>query len=148
MLKSIEAYLVTNGNGQEAVAFYQEALGAKLEQLNLYKDFMPDVPAELADFVMNAQLSVNGIRIMLSDNNPSMPYIEGNNITVALIFDDVESATEVYGKLSKEARKIEMELQAVPWSPAYANVTDKFGINWQINAEVPGYGSEYYAEQA
>ncbi|AGW87251.1 glyoxalase/bleomycin resistance protein/dioxygenase superfamily protein [Streptococcus suis] len=39
-----------------------------------------------------------------------------------------------------------MELQAVPWSPAYGNVTDKFGISWQINAEVEGYGQEYYAE--
>ena len=40
-----------------------------------------------------------------------------------------------------------MELQAVPWSPAYGNLTDKFGISWQVNAEVAGFGQEYYAEQ-
>lgn len=27
-------------------------------------------------------------------------------------------------------------LQAVPWSPAYGNVTDKYGMTWQINTEL------------
>lgn len=147
-IKSIEVYLVTNGNGQEAVKFYQDALGAKLLQLNLFGDFMPDLPEAMHHLVMNAQLDVNGTRIMLSDNNPEFPYHEGNNITAAIIFDDVETATSVYNKLSVDAKKIEMELQEVPWSPAYGSLTDKFGINWQINAEVAGFGQEYYGDQA
>ncbi|ABP91905.1 Uncharacterized protein conserved in bacteria [Streptococcus suis 98HAH33] len=95
---------------------------------------------------MNAQFRLNGQRFMLSDNNPEMPYTVGDNITVALITDDAETAQELYSKLSVDATAINMELQAVPWSPAYGNVTDKFGISWQINAEVEGYGQEYYAE--
>ncbi|WP_105145930.1 VOC family protein [Streptococcus suis] len=146
MLKAMEVYLVTNGNGLEAIEFYKNALGATVEQVNLFKDFLPDCPAELENYVMNAQLRLNGQRFMLSDNNPEMPYTVGDNITVALITDDVETAQELYSKLSVDATAINMELQAVPWSPAYGNVTDKFGISWQINAEVEGYGQEYYAE--
>ena len=47
MIKAMEVYLVTNGNGLEAIEFYKEALGASIEQVNLFKDFLPDCPAEL-----------------------------------------------------------------------------------------------------
>ncbi len=148
MLKAMEVYLVTNGDGLEAIEFYKEALGANVEQVNLFKDFLPDCPAELENYVMNAQFRLpNGQRFMLSDNNPEMPFTVGDNITVALITDDVETATDYYQKLAKDAKAINMELQAVPWSPAYGNVTDKFGISWQFNAEVAGFGQEYYAEE-
>lgn len=148
MLKAMEVYLVTNGDGLEAIEFYKEALGANVEQVNLFKDFLPDCPAELENYVMNAQFRLpNGQRFMLSDNNPEMPFTVGDNITVALITDDVETATDYYQKLAKDAKAINMELQAVPWSPAYGNLTDKFGISWQVNAEVVGFGQEYYAEE-
>lgn len=148
MLKAMEVYLVTNGNGQEAIEFYKNALGAEVEQVNLYKDFVPNCPAELENHVMNAQFRLpNGQRFMLSDNNPEMPYSVGDNITVALITDDTETAQDLFAKLSEGAKQITMDLQAVPWSPAYGSLQDKFGIHWQVNAEVAGYGQEYYAEQ-
>lgn len=114
MLKAMEVYLVTNGNGLEAIEFYKNALGATVEQVNLFKDFLPDCPAELENYVMNAQFRLNGQRFMLSDNNPEMPYTVGDNITVALITDDAETAQELYSKLSVDATAINMELQAVP----------------------------------
>ncbi|MGT2925804.1 VOC family protein [Streptococcus cuniculipharyngis] len=147
MLKAMEVYLVTNGDGLEAIEFYKEALGASVEQVTLYKDFMPDCPAELENFVMNAQFRLNGQRFMLSDNNPEMPYTVGDNITVALVTDDAETATDLYQKLSVDAKAIHLELQATPWSPAYGNITDKFGITWQINAEVADHGQEFYADK-
>lgn len=147
MFKSMEVYLVTNGDGLKAIEFYKKALGATVAQINLFKDFLPECPEAIANFVMNAQFTLpNGQRFMLSDNSPEMPYQVGDNVTVALITDDVETATTLFNNLSENARHIAMPLQAVPWSPAYGNVTDQFGISWQINAEVPGFGQEYYAE--
>ena len=111
MLKAMEVYLVTNGDGLDAIEFYKEALGANVEQVNLFKDFLPDCPAELENHVMNAQFRLpNGQRFMLSDNNPEMPFTVGDNITVALITDDVETATDYYQKLAKDAKAINMEL--------------------------------------
>ncbi|HFI0234564.1 TPA: VOC family protein [Streptococcus suis] len=147
MLKAMEVYLVTNGNGLEAIEFYKNALGAEVEQVNLFKDFLPDCPPELENFVMNAQFRLNGQRFMLSDNNPEMPYAVGDNITVALITDDEATAKDLFAKLSEDAKQITMDLQAVPWSPAYGSLQDKFGIHWQVNAEVAGFGQEYYADQ-
>ncbi|HFI0238392.1 TPA: VOC family protein [Streptococcus suis] len=148
MLKAMEVYLVTDGNGLEALEFYKHALGATVEQVNMFKDFLPDCPAELENYVMNAQFRLpNGQRFMLSDNNPEMPYSVGDNITVALITDDTETAQDLFAKLSEGAMQITMDLQAVPWSPAYGSLQDKFGIHWQVNAEVADFGQEYYAEQ-
>lgn len=111
MFKAMEVYLVTNGNGLEAIEFYKNALGATVEQVNLFKDFLPDCPAELENHVMNAQFRLpNGQRFMLSDNNPEMPYSVGDNITVALITDDAETAKDFYDKLSVDAKAINMEL--------------------------------------
>lgn len=144
----MEVYLVTDGNGLEALEFYKHALGATVEQVNMFKDFLPDCPAELENHVMNAQFRLpNGQRFMLSDNNPEMPYSVGDNITVALITDDAETAQDLFAKLSEGAKQITMDLQAVPWSPAYGSLQDKFGIHWQVNAEVADFGQEYYAEQ-
>lgn len=148
MLKAMEVYLVTDGNGLEALEFYKHALGATVEQVNMFKDFLPDCPAELENYVMNAQFRLpNGQRFMISDNNPEMPYSVGDNITVALITDDTETAQDLFAKLSEGAKQITMDLQAVPWSPAYGSLQDKFGIHWQVNAEVADFGQEYYAEQ-
>ncbi|MBL6538226.1 VOC family protein [Streptococcus suis] len=148
MLKAMEVYLVTNGNGLEAIEFYKKALGAEVEQVNLFKDFLPDCPVEMENHVMNAQFRLStGQRFMLSDNNPELPYAVGDNITVALITDDEATAKDLFAKLSEDAKQITMDLQAVPWSPAYGSLQDKFGIHWQVNAEVAGFGQEYYAEQ-
>lgn len=136
MIKSIETYIVTDGNGKEAIEFYQSALDAKLVEMTLWKDKIENCPKEYENLVLNAQLLINGIRLMISDNNPEFPYIIGTNLSPTIIVDSVENSKEVYEKLSKDAIKIDMELQETFWSPSYAVLTDKFGISWQINTEI------------
>lgn len=127
---------MTDGNGQEAVKFYTEALGAELIDMTLFKDKMPNCPPEQQELVMNAQLKVGNQRIMLSDENPQFEYEHGYNMTAAIIVDSVDEAKKLYEALSSDARKITMELQETFWSPAYANLEDKFGMMWQISTEL------------
>ncbi len=136
MITAIEPYLVTNGNGQEAVEFYQHVFGAEVISLTLWKDHIPDCPPDRANLVLNAQLRIGDHRLMLSDDNPDFDYRIGSNMSAAISTDSVETATEIYHKLKIDAREIHMELAETFWSPAYGNVTDKFGMNWQISTEV------------
>lgn len=136
MIKALEIYLVTDGNGQEAVEFYKHALDAELVSLVLYKDQIPDCPKEIENLVLNAQLKVGNQRLMISDENPKYEYKHGYNITACVIVDSVEEAKTVYDKLSVGANKIDMPLQETFFSPAYANLEDKFGMMWQISTEV------------
>lgn len=142
MIKSIELYLVTNNNGMEAVQFYKDCLGAEVVSLTTFGDAIPSTPENAKNLVLNAQLNVNGIRLMLSDNGFENEYILGNNVTACLQIENIESSKDIFEKLSKDAQKVEMPIQETPWSPAYGIVVDKFGVSWQVNTDIPGYVSE------
>ena len=136
MIKALEIYLVTDGNGNEAIEFYKNALGAEVVSKLTWGEQVPDCPKEHEHLVLNAQLVVDGIRIMISDENPSSPYKAGYNMTGAFIVDSVEHAEKLYNNLKVDAKQIHMELQETFWSPAYANLVDKFGMMWQISTEL------------
>ncbi|MGT2933241.1 VOC family protein [Streptococcus catagoni] len=136
MITAINVYLITNGNGKEAIEFYKDVFNAEVTSLTYWKDGVPDCPKEREDLVMNAQFDINGIRLQLSDENPDFNYRAGGNMSAAIIVDSVEAAKELYGKLKVDAQKILMELDQTFWSPAYANLIDKYGVMWQINTEL------------
>lgn len=136
MIKSLEVYLVTNGNGKEAVEFYKDALNAEIISVSYFKDNVPNCPKEHEELVMNAQLKVGNQRLMISDENPEFEYKHGYNMTACIIVDNAEDAKSIYEKLSKDAKNINLELQETFWSPAYANFEDKYGMMWQISTEV------------
>lgn len=142
MVKAIELYLVTDNNGLEAVDFYKNVFGAEVLTCTTFGQAIPDTPEENKNLVLNASLLFDGIRMQLSDNAPEYPYVQGTNMTACLQLDTVEEAQELYKKLTVDAQRIDMELQETPWSPAYAIVLDKFGMNWQINTDIPGFVSE------
>ncbi len=136
MIKAIEVYLVTNGNGMEAVEFYKNALDAEVIAVMQWKDGVPNCPKENEHLLMNAQLSVNGIRLMISDDNPEYSYRSGTNMSACIQCDSMETAQNLYDKMSVGAQEIQMELGKTFWSPAYASLIDRFGMHWQINTEI------------
>jgi PhnB protein len=136
MIVDVNPYLVTNGNGKEAVKFYEDALNAEILFLQTFGEMPEDqnhpIPDEAKDRVMNAQLRVGNNTIMLSDTFPGMPYSLGSQVTIAIQIDKPENAKQIFEKLS-DGGKVSMELQETFWSPLYGQVTDKFGIDWQVS---------------
>lgn len=136
MIVGIHPYLVLDGRGQEAIKFYEEAVEAEILSVQTFGE-MPDdpenpLPDEVKDRVMNAQMKVGGTDLMLSDTYPGQPYQLGQQVSIAIIIKDVEKSREVFEKLS-EGGSVHMELQETFWSAAYGQVTDKFGVLWQVN---------------
>lgn len=58
-------------------------------------------------------------------------------MTIALLVDTVAEAERIYAALAECARRIDVPLQKTEWSPAYAFLTDKFGVPFQINTLTP-----------
>ncbi|OZI12239.1 hypothetical protein CEW92_07105 [Bacillaceae bacterium SAS-127] len=138
MIAGIYPYLVLNGNGQEAVKFYEYALDAKILTLQTFGD-MPEnpnypVPVEAKNRILNAHLKVGNTDLMLSDTFPGQPYQIGSQVTVAVSINDVEKSKEVFEKLQEDGQ-VMMPLQETFWSPLYGQVTDKFGITWQVSTQ-------------
>jgi PhnB protein len=138
MILGMHPYLVFNGDGQEAVKFYERALNAKVLSVQTFGE-MPGnsqshLPEEAKDLVLNAHLKVGNIDLMLSDTFPGQTYQLGSQVTVALLINDPEESREIFGKLA-DGGQVGMELQKTFWSPLYGQVTDKFGVTWQVSTE-------------
>ena len=71
---------------------------------------------------------------MFSDVFPGSPFVQGNNISLAVVSKDIEEIKSVFSRL-KEGGTVGMDLQETFWSKCYGSLTDKFGIDWQLSQE-------------
>ncbi len=135
---SVQAYINFNGNCREAVEFYARVFQTDEPQFMLYGDIH-----EAADFeqdeaakklVMHTNLVISGSKVMFSDVPPGVPFTLGNNISLTIVSKEESEIRSAYEKL-KENGTVIMELQETFWSKCYANVADKYGINWQLSLE-------------
>jgi PhnB protein len=133
---SVNVYLVFNGNCREAVEFYAKVFKTEAPQIMTFGESPQNpeyqLPEETKNLVMHARLTIDGSNVMFSDTFPGQPFVEGNNITLALVSKNMDDLKSWYEQL-KDGGKVEMELQETFWSKLYGQVTDKFGIHWQLN---------------
>ncbi|MDP7980009.1 VOC family protein [Bacillus sp. WLY-B-L8] len=138
MILGINPYVVTNGDGQEVVKFYEHALDAKVVSLQTFGD-MPEnpefpVPVEAKDRVIHAHLKIGNTDLMISDTFPGQPQQVGSQVTIAIHIQNAEKSQEVFEKL-QDGGQVIMPLQETFWSPAYGQVKDKFGVEWQVSTQ-------------
>lgn len=137
---AVNAYLNFNGNCREAVQFYAEVFDLEQPQLATFGENQHDseypMPEEAKNLIMHTYLTIGGSMVMFSDVFPGMPYVAGNNITLAFIGDDAE-AMKTYFERLQDGGTVDIPLQETFWTKLYGKVTDRFGITWQFN-----YGSE------
>ncbi|ETI70832.1 VOC family protein [Neobacillus vireti] len=131
-------YLVMDGNAKEAIHFYKEALNAEVLFLQSFGE-MPEnpefpLPAEAKDRVSHGTIKVGETELMLSDTFPGQPHQSGTQVTICITTDDATIAHKFFDAL-KDGGQVGMPLQETFFSPAYGNVTDKFGISFQIFTE-------------
>ncbi|MBO0603492.1 VOC family protein [Sporosarcina sp. E16_3] len=133
---AVDIYLNFNGNCREVVNFYAEVFGTEVPKIMTFGETPPNpeypLPEEAKELVMHTRLNISGSNVMFSDVFPGMPFIEGNNISLAFVSTDLEEINSAFSNL-KEGGKVVMELQETFWSKCYGQITDKFGIEWQFN---------------
>ena len=132
-------YISFNGNCGDAVAFYEKAFNVEAEIMR-YKDAPPEsgyeTPEGAENFIMHAQLNIDGATVMLCDMPPEYPVKPGENFAVMAEFDTAEKAKAAFEAL-KEGGEVCMELQETFWSKCFGSLKDKFGISWNISIGCP-----------
>ena len=133
---SVNVYLVFNGNCRQAVEFYAKVFKTETPHIMTFGESPQNaeyqLPDEAKNLVMHTRLKVDGSNVLFSDTFPGQPFVVGNNVTLALISKNMDDLKSWYEQL-KDGGTVEMELQETFWSKLYGQVTDKFGIHWQIN---------------
>eukprot|EP01031_Cornospumella_fuschlensis_P034207 gene34207-41407_t len=130
-------YLYFNGNCQEAIDFYVEALGAKIDMLTRFGDGPDGGPDEASkNLVMHCSLSIDGVSIMFSDYSEGMcgniPFKQGNNVHLSFYFKDHARERKVFAALS-EGGIVTMPLANQFWNSYFGTLTDKFGVHWMLS---------------
>lgn len=136
-IKKVTPYLNFDGNGEQAVKFYETVLGAKVEALSRMGDVPgSNAPAEDKDRLLHALLRFeSGDSIMASDTMKGASFSLGNNVHVTLEFGDVDEMAAKFDGLAAGG-KVDMPLNDTFWGARFGMLTDKFGIRWMFNCDL------------
>ena len=132
---AIQPYLFFRGRCEEAIAYYQKAIGAEVLMMLRFKD-NPDkpgpdkVPKALDDKIMHAALRVQGTEIMLSDGMRSGP-LDFQCMSLALSVPTEADADRIFKALAADGT-VQMAMAKTFFSPRFGSVTDKFGVSWMV----------------
>ena len=132
----IQPYLFFNGRCEEAIEFYREALGGKIEVMMHFKD-SPDppppgvVPPDFDDKVMHTSLSINGTVLMASDGCTTNEGPAFNGFSLSLNVEDEGEARRLFDALA-DGGTVNMPLAKTFWSPCFGMLADRFGVGWMV----------------
>lgn len=131
------AYLAFDGNCADAMRFYEQALGGKLEVLMTGADspMAAQCAPEFADRVMHARLVLPGGGMLFAGDTPAhIPYEGIKGVSIAVDYPTTTAAQQVFDALASGG-KVGMPMQPTFWARSFGMVTDKFGTPWIINGE-------------
>ena len=119
------------GNCDEAINFYKEALGAQVKGIHYAKDAPPDSGMDELppNFVMHSEIIICGMNFSLTDGS-EVP-ITNENISFLITYETAEEVKSAFEKLAPGGKVVE-PLATVFYSPLYGYVIDRFGVNWQV----------------
>ncbi|HXC06985.1 MAG TPA: VOC family protein [Bacteroidia bacterium] len=128
-------YLTFNGNCREAMTFYNDCLGGKLEMMD-FGDSPVEVPASGKKLVLHSNIQREGITLMASDTTPDRAVTVGQNASISINCENAAQADSFYNKLSVGGKQT-MPMQKTFWGAYFGMLTDKFGVQWMFNFDEP-----------
>jgi PhnB protein len=131
----VETYLFFNGRCEEALEFYQKALGAKIVNKMRFSD-SPDksqcAPGTL-DKIMHATFSIGETQLMASDGRcEGQPKFEGMSLTIGV--KSPEEAEKLF-KAIGEGGQVQVPMMETFFATRWGMVADKFGVSWMVLSE-------------
>ena len=128
----VQPYLNFDGRCDEALEFYNKAIGAKVAMLMRWKD-SPEksmCTSENADKIMHSQFQIGDTTIMASDGrNTGNPNFQGIMLSIAA--KNEAEVDRLFNGLA-EGGQVTMPLAKTFFSPKFGMVADKFGVGWMV----------------
>lgn len=131
----IQPYLFFGGRCDEAIAFYQGAIGAKVEMLMRFSDNPDPMPPGMIapgweGKVMHASFRVGSSLVMASDGMGEATPFGGFSLSLEL---PTEAEVDRAFAALADGGQVTMPLGKTFWSPRFGMVTDRFGVGWMIS---------------
>ncbi len=137
-MASIIAYLTFDGTCREAMNFYKDAFGGELNIMTVGQSPAgAQMPKEAQNLVMHANLKNESLSLMASDNlGDQGPVSIGTAINLMVNCSSEAEIRSIFPKLAIGGR-VNSELKVEFWGSLYGDVTDKFGLRWMLNFDIP-----------
>lgn len=131
---SLEPYLFFKGNAKEAMEFYKSVFGGELTMSKLGdspKEVLDQMKVDESrhDEIMHASLR-GPVNLMGSDSNMASDH--SAKVELSLGGTDEAQMKGIFDKLA-EGGKVRMPLEKQFWGDMFGMVTDKFGVDWNMN---------------
>lgn len=131
----LNTYVNFAGKCAEAFRFYEEHLGGTVGMMMTFGQ-APDqskVPPGMKDAVLHARISVGGTELMGADIPNAQPM---RSAYLSLGVDSDSEAERIFKALS-DGGEVLMAMQETFFATRFAQVRDRYGINWMIIHERP-----------
>ena len=134
----LNTYVNFAGKCAEAFRYYEKHLGGKIGMMMTHGQ-APDqsqVKPEFKDAVLHARISIGGTELMGADIPNAQP-MRSAYLTLGVQSD--AEAERIFSALS-DGGEVFMPIQETFFATRFAQLRDRFGINWMIIHERPMQG--------
>src|SRR5678815_1578318 len=131
----LQPYLFFDGRCEEALNFYQRALGAEVEMMMRIKDSpeppQPGVhPPGSENKILHASFRVGDTVLMASDGRcEGKPVFKGFSLSLQV---PTETEANRLFKALADGGQVQMPLTKTFFSPGFGMVADRFGVTWML----------------
>lgn len=131
----LHTYVNFAGTCAEAFRFYEQLLGGKIDMLMTHGQSpeQSKVKPEWKDAVLHARLSVGGTELMGADIPAAEPM---RSAYLTLTVDSDAEAERICAALS-QGGTVFMPIQETFFATRFAQLRDRFGVNWMIMHDRP-----------
>jgi PhnB protein len=131
----VQPYLNFDGRCEEAIKFYQGAVGAEVIMIMRFKD-SPEPPPPSAgpapspDKVLHAAVKIGESTVLASDGRcQGRESFKG--FSLSLTVPDEAAAERAFRALG-QGGQVTMPLTKTFFSPKFGMLTDRFGLGWMV----------------
>lgn len=144
-MTKVNLYLNFAGGTEAAFAFYRQVFGGEYTAFQRFGDVpgMQGSPEQLQR-IMHVALPIGDNLVLMASDTPELDPVTGagyhlnagNNFYVSLHPSDEAEARRLFTALA-EGGSVDTPLQAMFWGALYGALTDRFGIQWMVNCDLP-----------
>ena len=131
----MQTYVNFDGTCAEAFHYYERHLGGTISMMMTHGE-LPDqsaVKPEWKDAVLHARIAIGGADLMGADIPGAQPV---RSAYLSLSVDSDAEAERIYGALA-DGGSVLMKMDTTFFATRFAQVRDRFGINWMILRQRP-----------
>jgi PhnB protein len=131
-MNTLNPYIFFGGNCAEAMRFYAQALGGKLDlMMHAQAPAAAQSPPGSEHLVMHARLAKGDFVLMASDDMPGN-YQGMKGFSLSVVVDSVAEARRIFDALAAGG-EVTMPFGKTFWAEAFGMLRDRFGTPWMVN---------------